>query len=1114
MNQQKIEVMNKVKYLIMLLFCFAPLMAMGQGRVASGTVSDEFGPLMGVYVGEIDAAGRIVAAAVTDMNGHFALKVQNPKNKLRFTYMGFKTLFQEIGSRTVFNVTMAEDSRSLKEVVVEAKPKIATGGLDIPEREQSFAQQTIKMTEFEGLSITSADEALQGRIAGLDIIATSGNLGSGTTMRLRGVSTINGNAEPLIVVDDNIFETDANDNIDYSSMTDERFAELLCINPEDIESITVLKDAAATAIWGSRGASGVINIVTKRGARGKPRLTYSLRLKGTYQPDGYKLLNGDEYTMLMKEELFNVSQNPEDQPELDYDAANFSEYEQFNNNTDWRDAVKQFGLFQTHYISLSGGGEKANYRISAGYDHQVGSIIAQKLDRFTTRMALDYFVNNRITISSDFSLTYTDNKKNSDDLLSIAYRKMPNMAIYREDAYGNPTGAYYTQPRFVERYGGDTDELGEQRGLVNPVASAWLAQNEDRSYQISPQFDFQYRFLGLDEDHTQLTYKGTVVLSIWNNYVDTAYPWELRSNIFDTSGSNAEGINTASSSFNKSFGFTTRHQLTFIPYIPNRDHSLRLYFKGEMASGTSSGQGLDAYLLPSGTITSAAAGGHLGGTSTSSGQWRSANWVFQGHYAYQSKYSVDVSVRGEGNTRFGPSHRWGYFYSAGGRWNISDEKWMDFSKKWLSMFATRFGWGVTGRQPNRADTHFSVYGVDGRYINTIGMRPQNVRLTDLRWEKQTAWNVGWNIGLFDDLVTADVNLYTQKASDLMMYNVAIPTTTGFPDLPVENGGSMKNQGYEINLNLNRVKLVGDLAATFNLTFANNRNTITEMDPIRLASINGTGVNVPDNGEYMNRVQIDNPFGAIYGLRYKGVYAYSYDHFDQAQAEGATCPVARDANGEVIYGADGTPMQMYYHYTGTRYAFTGGDAIYEDINHDGSIDHYDVVYLGSSLPKLTGGFGFRLFYKGWSLNAQFNYRYGNKIVNMARMNAEKMHGSVNQSTAVNYRWRKEGDGADGSRVLPRALYGQGYNWLGSDRFVEDGSFLRLNYLQVSYAFEAELLRRIGLSRLSLYLSGENLFCLTKYSGVDPEVNYGNMGLTVDNATTPRAKSFTFGLTATF
>lgn len=1103
--------MNKIRYFIVLVCLLCPLLAKAQGHVVSGTVSDDLGPLMGVYAVEIDGSNRIIEATVTDMNGHFSLKVRNPQDRLRFTYMGYKTEIFEIGKRAVFNVTMVENSRVLKEVVVKGQQtKVATGGLDIPEREQSFAQQTIKMEEFEGLSITSADEALQGRIAGLDIITNSGNLGSGTTMRLRGVSTIFGNAEPLIVMDGNIFETNANEDIDYSNMTDERFAELLSINPEDIESISVLKDAAATALWGSKGSNGVISIVTKRGKRGKPQFTYSLRLKGTYQPEGYKLLNGDQYTMMMKEELFNTNQNPESLPELNYDRT-YAEYEQFNNNTDWRDAVKQFGLFQTHYVSLSGGGEKANYRISAGYDHQIGSIIGQQLDRFTTRMALDYFVSDRIRISSNFSLTYTDNQQNSDDLLSVAYRKMPNVAIYDEDAYGNSLGTYYRIPRFRASYSGDQDELGGQRDLVNPVASAYLAQKEDRTYNIVPQFDIQYRLLGIDQSSHQLNYNGTVYLSIYNKYADTYYPWELRSRDWTQE---VTDVNTASSAFDKSFAFTTRHQLTFIPHILNEDHSVSLFFKGEMTSGTSSGQSVSSYSIPSGTITSAASGGHLNSTTTSAGHWRNANWVFQGHYAYKGRYMLDAAVRGDGSTKFGPNYRWGIFYSASGRWNISDEKWMDFSKKWLSMFAMRFSYGATGREPGSSDTYYSVYNAGGAYIGDISMRPGNVQLTDLRWEKNTQWNLGWNIGLFNDLVTADINLYRNMATDILMKNTSIPTSTGFSSLAWENGGDMLNQGYEINFQLNRVKLVGDLSATFNFTFANNRNTITKMDPIRLASINGTGINIPDNGEYMTRVQIDNPFGAIYGLRYKGVYAYSYDNYEKATAAGATCPVARDASGNVIYGAKGEPLQMYYDYNGARYAFQGGDAIYEDINHDGSIDQYDIVYLGSSLPKLTGGFGFRLHYKGWSLNAQFNYRYGNKIINKARMNAENMYGSNNQSTAVNYRWRKEGDGADGAMVLPRALYNMGYNWLGSDRFVEDGSFLRLNYLQIAYNMDARWIKRIGLSRLSLYLSGENLFCLTKYSGVDPEVSYGGYGVTADEAITPRAKSYTFGLTATF
>ena len=1100
---------SKFRYFLFSMMLAMPLSALAQSFTVSGTVKDEFGPITGAQVVELDASNRVIEAAVTDLNGNFSLKIRDPKHKIRFSYVGYKNKTFTIGDTKTYNIDL-ESNTQIKEVVVQAKQKAFTGGLDIPEREQSSAMQTISTKEFEGLSFTSIDEALQGRIAGLGITLNSGNLASGTTMRLRGASSIYGNSEPLIVVDGNIFETDANDDIDYSNMTDEKFSELLSINPEDIESISVLKDAAATAIWGARGSNGVISIVTKRGQRGKPRISYGLKLKGTYQPKGYDLLNGDQYTMLMKEELFNRDQNPDSQPMLNYDPT-WSEYQMFNNNTDWRKEVTQFGLFQNHYVSLSGGGEKANYRISAGYDHNIGSVIGQKYDRFSTRMALDYFVSDRIKISSNFSLTYTDNKKNSDNLLSIAYRKMPNLSVYEQDAYGNSLGTYYKIPKFVASYEGDVDEMAGQRSLVNPVASAYLAKNEDRTYQVVPQFDFQYRLLGLEEEKTQLNYNGTVVLSIYNKNADANRPWDL----VDVDWKQREGgINTASSSFDKSFAFTTRHRLTFIPHFTNPNHSVRMLFQGEVTSGTSSNQYIASYLMPSGSITNAASGGYLDKTTTGAGHWRSANWVSQIHYSFMEKYSLDFSVRGDGSTKFGPNHRWGYFYSTSARWNVIDEAFMKNIKEWMSMLAVRFGWGVTGSQPGSGSTYYSIYGVDGRYNNTIGMRPTNIRLTDLRWEKNTAWNFGFNIGFFHDLITADVNLYAQKKSDLLTKNPRIPSTSGFTTLPYENGGSMKNEGYEINLNVNRLKLAKDLKLNVNFTFANNRNTITEMEETRLASINGTGTKKPAKGYYPTMVMLNNPFGAIYGLKYKGVYNYSYDNYETAKANGGTCPVVRDAQGQVVMNADGTPKQMYFDYNGTKYAFTGGDAIYEDVNHDGSIDEYDFQYLGSSLPKLIGGFGFRLDYKQWSLNTQFNYRYGNKIVNMARLNAESMYGTDNQSTAVNYRWRKEGDGLNGEKVLPRALYASGYNALGSDRFVEDGSFIRLNYLQLAYTFDKKFLKTLGLSRLKAYVSGENLFVITKYKGVDPEVSYGGMGVATDNATTPRAKSFTLGVTVDF
>lgn len=1099
---------SRALLLLGIFFCFilSTVQAQQSSTVISGTIQDQSGPLTGVNIVEIDATNRIMSAVITDFNGHFSIKIKSSVNKLRLTLVGYKQLLLPIGTRNVFNINMQENT-VLKEITVTAKTKAATGGLDIPEREQSFSQQTLSMKEFEGLSFTSVDEALQGRIAGLDIVMSSGNLGSGTSMRLRGSASINANTEPLIVVDGNVFETDANNNVDYAAITDEKFAELLSINPEDIQSITVLKDAAATAIWGSQGANGVISVVTKRGTRSAPRITYSLRAKGTRQPMGYKLLSGNQYTMLMKEAFFNTKQETVSVDELNYDQ-NFSEYEQFNNNTDWRKAIQQSGLNQTHYVAISGGGEKANYRISGGYDNQIGSIIGQQLDRFSNRTALDYFVSDRIKISSSFALTYTQNQKNSDGLLSIAYRKMPNLTIFKEDANGNSTNMYY---RMLQWSSPQKDWLSAQRSYVNPVASAYYAQNEDRSYNVTPQFDFNYKLLGTNEKESQLDYTGTVVMSIYNQNAYSYYPSELNSASWSqTSGS----INKSSSSFSESVGFTTRHQLIFKPHIENPDHSLSFLAISQLTTGTSSSQNISSFLLPSGTITSAAEASHLDKTSSGSGQWRSLYFTFSSHYSYLSKYSADFSVRRDGSTKFGPSHRWGTFPALSGRWNIIDENWMKDSRKWLSMLSIRPGWGMVGNQPGRDNTHYSVYGTDGRYLGITGMSPTNIRLTDLRWEKSMTWNLGTDIGLFDDMLTSDINIYRKNTHDLLMSNPAIPTSSGYASLLYKNGGSIRNEGYEINLNLNKVKIAGKLSGNLNFTFAQNQNTITEMDDVTLATINGKANTVPTNGNYLTRIQLNNPFGSIYGLRYQGVFAYSYDNYQKAIESGSTCPIEHDKDGNVVNGSNGKPMPLYYDYSNTKYAFTGGDAIYEDINHDGNIDEYDIVYLGSSLPKLTGGFGFRLNYGRVGLNAQFNYRYGNKVINKARMLAESMYTTDNQSTAVNYRWRKEGDGSDGGMVIPRALYGYGYNWLGSDRYVEDGSFIRLNNLQISYSLDPALLKTIGFSQFSVYASADNVFCLTNYTGVDPEVSYGGYGVVSDNATTPRAKSWTVGLTATF
>lgn len=1125
--------MTMKKYLMTAMVGLTAQAVMAQGQRIAGTITDSFGGVMGANVVELDANNRIVTAVVTDMNGNFSMAIKNPKNKLRVSYVGYSTVTMPIGSRTKFNVPMASKT-TVKEVTVTSKRRSNSGGLSIPKREMSVATQTMDMSSVEGLSFTSADEALQGEIAGLDIVANSGNLGAGTTMRLRGVTTINGDANPLIVVDDKIFDN-PDEDFDFQNANEEQYASLLSVNVEDIANIQVLKDAAATAVWGSRGANGVICITTKRGARGPVRVNFSYKLKGAWQPKGYKLLNGDEYTMLMKEEFYNPKQSSSvtaNIAEINYDQS-WSEYQNWNNNTDWVDAVTQFGPQHNYNLNLSGGGEKATFRISASYDNQTGSIIKQKLQRFTTRLVLDYTVSDRIRFSTNFALTYTDNLKNYDNLLSIAQQLAPNMSIYRQDGLGNSTEDYYIANPLGNPYSGayTSTELKDVRDLGNPVAIANQAWSKEKTYRITPDFTLRYELLGTGEGQHRLTFEGRVDFDIYANSKPTWYPASLTSNTITSDNYN---VSTNEESNKTQIGARTK--LTYTPYFKNQDWSATMLAQYEMHTSKSNKQNSSIGNLPNG-ITAPTVDAYLKAMSSSAGKSNDQSMMFNAHAAYKGRYILGFSLRADGNSKFGPKNKWGYFPGVSARYNISDEKFMKWSEKFISMLAVRGSWGITGKAPSKDNLFFSTYTpASGNYGQTGSLQQttklDGIRLDDLRWEKTKSINIGFNLGLFNDKLEVDFDYYYKTTSDLLMQNVGIPSSAGFSTLSYANVGEMTNEGWELNFNARRFIKVGKFSVDASFNIAQNYNEIAKMDESVLNSINSEW-SASSRGSYLNRIQVGNPMGSIYGYRYKGVYQYTYEYLQNLRkengwsdaayeteinnrlAQGQTFPVVVDANGKVVMsGQAGSrqPQRMVYNYDNgsSTYQFQGGDAIYEDVNHDGQINALDVVYLGNSMPKLNGGFNFTFRYGNFSLKTRFMYRFGNKVVNLARMNLEKMYGTANQSATVNYRWRKDGD----VTPMPRAMYNTGYNWQGSDRYVEDGSFVRFQNLQLSYTFPKKMIKKIGLNNLQFYFSMDNLYCWTKYSGVDPEVTIKGWGKAEDTSQTPRAKSFTFNFNVGF
>lgn len=1117
--------MKVYKYILLTVLCFiASATTLKAQQRISGQVSDAMGPLMMVNVVEIDKDNRIVEHSTTDFDGNFSMIVKNNKNKLKFSYVGFQDVILEIGTRTVFNVTMKDDNQ-IQEVVIEARQRSNSGGLDILEREVSVAKQTFKMSEMEGLSFASVDEALQGQIAGLDIVFNSGDPGAGTQMRLRGTSTISGNQQPLIVVNDNILDLSDGkaDNLDFSSATEEDFAQLLTVNPDDIESIEVLKDASASAVWGARGANGVISIKTKRGSRGKTKVTYTYRYTNAWTPKGLNLLNGDDYTMFLKEAHFNPTQSSSTSsaPELSY-TPSFAEYENYNNNTDWVKAISRHGHTHDHNISLTGGGEKATFRVSGAYYTQKGQTINFDMDRFTTRMALDYFVSDRITVTSDFALTYTNRTPNYENLRPTAQIIMPNMSIYAQDPQGNNTDDFYIMLQSASSIFNNVQGYdNNQKSLINPVAMGTLAWKKEKSYNIVPQISLDYKLLGLSHDETQLRYRGSVTMN-----AHTLSNSSFRPSSLTSLGMLDEKYNLSDVKDDKSLEFNTRHRLQFSPRFSNPDHVTQFVAQFEMNSKTGNSQWSASNGIPSG-IESTTTGTYLKDSGTSTWQ---AHWMamyFQAFYSFrEGRYSATATLRRDGSTQFGASNRWGNFPSLSLRWNIIDEPWMQWApeKIKLTMLSFRPGWGITGQQPNAEYLHYTTYGESGHYMGNTAFQQNGLRLTSLRWAKKNEYNIGTDFAFFEgEKLSGSFNYYDNTTTDQLMQNYTIPSSNGFGSLARKNTGAVRNWGWEFNISGNKFIKVGDFSMNAYANLAQNFNTILEMEESILKNNNADFDY--KNGSYLNRIQLGNPLGSLYGFKFKGVYMYNYnttwtkERWAQAEAElpegkklHDLYPVAGDADGNTIYGADGKPLRMAYNYDDgkAQYSFRGGDAMYEDINHDGNINQLDIVYLGNSNPKLQGGFGVTLMYKRFQLRSQFTFRYGVDVINSARMNIENMYLNSNQSIAVNWRWRKEGD----NTMMPRAMYRAGYNWLGSDRYLEDASYLRMSYLQASYNFDPQVLKKYGLSQLQLSASANNLFVLTKYTGVDPEFGVNGWGQAFDNSKTPRGHQFTLNLTVGF
>ena len=1099
-------IMRKILNLVLLILFLSGGLVQAQDRILiRGKVvnkADKSDALIGVSVVEMDKDNRIIRGTTTDMNGNYSITVNNtPGQKLVFSYLGFVSETVPIGNTAAIDISMEEEAATIVEVEIVAQRKVTVGALNVDERDMANAYSRIDARDVEALPVSSIDQALQGRMAGVDIVASSGQPGAGMAIRIRGTTSINNQSDPLIVVNGIPYETSVSDDFDFATADEESYSQLLNISPSDILEIAVLKDAASTAQYGSRGASGVLMIRTKRGAMGKPKITYNFKGTVSIPRNSIPTLNGDQYNTLVQESYMNAGTplNLASYPEFNRDPKNPYYFYNYGQNTDWVKLVQKTSFKQDHSLSLSGGGGKAIYRLSLNYLDEKGNIKETGLNRFSTRLTLDYNISDKLRVSADVNYIHTERYQPfMNDILSKCYTKMPNQSVYEYNDLGERTPNYFSPERTPQGGFGDANLSKREGGSYNPLAMINNSSYESVDDRVRPVFTLQY-----DLFPALLQYRGNVSFDILSTrdkgflpQSATGMPWTDNS------------VNRSNDSEREAFVIYIENQMIFTPKIhKNIDFQGLGKFvttdkSNESFSATAS-NGASIYLPDVGS-------GKLVSPNSGRSQERSLQGTFIAHWKFFDRYIIDGIITMEGNSRFGAGHRFGYFPSVSARWRISGENYLREIKQ-LNDLSIRASYGMSGKAPGKNYLHFNKYeAYDYTYLGKPGVRPTSMELSDLRWERTGELNLGFNLIAFNNRLNIDYDHYRRETNDLMFESVGIPTTTGIGSIYM-NVGTLVNTGWELSVHTTPYRSSDwQVGISFNLSRTQNKiMQLSENVPL-------STIPTAANGKYMARIQEGHPLGSFYGYRSQGVYLNA----DQT--------IARDKDGNKAYTYDSqgreTPIKMRFWYPTNSYEFQPGDAKYEDVNYDGNIDYMDIVYLGNANPLLLGGFGPSLRYKRIRFDCSFFFRYGFHVINQTKMNMEKMTNFDNQSTSTLRRWRQAYENPEDAPkdILPRALgNNKGYNWLGSDRFVEDGSFMKFKSATLRYNLDRDWLRKFGFADASITFTAYNLYTWTRYTGMNPEVSArpkasesGIFSIGYDSSRAPQNIEFNLGINITF
>jgi TonB-linked SusC/RagA family outer membrane protein len=1088
--QQNKALMKIIQKILLSLFVLSISQIMIAQTILTGKVTDiNSEPLLGANVYVLNQNNRSLAGCMVGENGGYRIQIPAQTNlRIVFSFIGYKTQIIDYSNQTTINVKLEEESKVLETVDISAK-RVSKNDLGLTSRDQVTATQTLSLQRIETAPVTSVTEALQGALSNVDIL-TGADPGSKATIRIRGTSSLNASSDPLIVVDGVPFPVDVSSDFNFATANSDDYGTLLNISPNDLESVEVLKDAAATAVWGSRGANGVLLFKTKKGAKGKIKFSFSSKYEFMKEANTIPLLSGSQYRDLMQDAIWNtVNQNGYNN-QLDNLTLLFNQQlvntdktwiynNEYNQNTNWVDAVTQTGYSADNNFSMSGGGEKANYRLSLGYLSENGTTIGTGYKRVSAMFNMQYKFSDKLDISTDFSFSRGGKDASWDDSpRGEALIRMPNMSPYTFDDNGNRTNEYFTPNSYFQGTFSYSDSKKAIDGRYNPVAMVYEAKNKTISYSNRLVFNLHYElFKGLD-------YYGLAGLDIRTNDTKKYLPQSVTGVEYIN-----EWYNRSSTGSSDNLALNTENKLILNENF-NENNKLIVAAIVQTTEQVNS-----AYLSEiSGNASSSTSGSTTSGNIQAMGSGRSSTTSFgsilNAHYTLFNKYMFSAGYRMEANSNMGSDRRWGGFPTLGVAWQLGDE---NFIKKysWISNAKLRLSWGQSGNAPGGTSPYIGIFQpTTPGYIDMNAIAPVSIQLDHLKWETVTQSNFGFDLALFENKLSATVDVYYKLTTDLLQKDVKTPTSTGFTKVKYYNSGEMSNKGWEFRIDWD-VIAKKDFGIQLNFNIAQNINEIISL-PSNLLDNSYTF----DNQNYASKVVSGDPLGSFYGYKCLGVY----QNTEETYAKDLTGSIIRDISGEPVVMSNGG-AKVY-----------AGDAKYKDVNGDGIINQYDIMYLGNAMPTMTGGFGFNIRYKNLGLIATFQARQGQKIVNQVRMNMENMHSTNNQSTAVLKRWRSEGDNTN----IPRALYGIGYNYLGSDRFVEDGSFLRMKTITLKYILPKLFTAKAGISRMEVYITAYDLWTLTGYTGQDPEVNLSTSVymLAKDNAITPKPIRVAAGFSLNF